>query len=171
MNVGRLQKVDLREVWKHEAHNFTQWMQLNIDAVDEVLGLGLHDVGREQPAGTFSIDLVAHDANGDKVIIENQLERSDHDHLGKVITYLTAMSAQTAVWIVSHPRPEHVAAIAWLNTNSAATFYLLKVEAFKIGDSLPAPLFTIIVGPPDQKAELARANKQFSATDGLIERW
>jgi hypothetical protein len=97
------------------------------------------------------------------VIIENQLEKSNHDHLGKLLTYLTAMNARAAIWIVSEPRPEHVAAMSWLNDNSSADFYMLKVEAVQIGESAPAALMTIIVGPAEDKSEVARANKEFAA--------
>lgn len=160
-NIGKLQRVPLREVWKHEAYDFTQWLQENIDVLSNVLDLNLVNVDREQAAGSFSIDLVAEDEGGGTVIIENQLEKSNHDHLGKLITYLTAMSARVAVWIVSEPRPEHVAAIAWLNESTTADFYLVKVEAVRIGDSPAAPLLTVIVGPSEensvrsQKKELA----------------
>lgn len=159
--IGKLQRVALREVWKHEAYDFTQWLQENIDVLNAALGLNLINVDREQAAGSFSIDLVAEDEGGARVIIENQLEKSNHDHLGKLITYLTAMSARVAIWIVSEPRPEHVAAIAWLNESADADFYLVKVEAVRIGDSPAAPLLTVIVGPSaensvrSQRKELA----------------
>lgn len=159
--IGKLQRVPLREVWKHEAYDFTQWLQDNIDVLNTALDLNLVNVNREQAAGSFSIDLVAEDEGGGTVIIENQLEKSNHDHLGKLITYLTAMSARAAIWIVSEPRPEHVAAVAWLNESTSADFYLLKVEAVRIGESPAAPLLTKIVGPSEdnsiraQKKELA----------------
>jgi hypothetical protein len=148
-NIGRLQRVPLREVWRHEAYDFTQWLQENIDVLNVALDMNLVNVEREQAAGSFSIDLVAEDEGGGTVIIENQLEKSNHDHLGKVITYLTALSARVAIWIVSEPRPEHVAAIAWLNESTSADFYLVKVEAVRIGDSPAAPLLTQIVGPSE----------------------
>lgn len=160
-SIGKLVRVPLREVWRHEAYDFTQWLQENIDVLNGVLDLDLVNVEREQAAGSFSIDLVAEDEAGATIVIENQLEKSNHDHLGKLITYLTAMSARAAVWIVAEPRPEHVAAIAWLNESTGADFYLVKVEAIRIGDSPAAPLLTLIVGPSEentvrsQKAELA----------------
>jgi len=86
---------------------------------------------------------------------------SDH-HLGKLITYLVAMGAKTAIWIVSNPRPEHIASISWLNESSLANFYLLKLEAIKIGDSPPAPLFTVIVGPSEEGKEVGKAKKEFA---------
>ncbi len=137
--IGKLQRVPLREVWEHEAYDFTNWLQDNIDVLNTALDLNLVNVDREQASGSFSIDLVAEDEGGGTVIIENQLEKSNHDHLGKLITYLTGMSAKAAIWIVSDPRPEHVAAIAWLNESSSAAFYMVKIEAVRIGDSPAAP--------------------------------
>ena len=93
-SVGKLERIALRQVWKHEAYDFTKWLQENIDVLNEVLNLNLINVEREQAAGAFSIDLVAEDEAGGKVIIKNQLEKSDHDHLGKLITYLAALEAR-----------------------------------------------------------------------------
>ena len=160
MDIGKLSRVPLREVWRHEALDFTTWMQDNIDVLNEVIDLNLENVEREQSAGTFSVDLVAEDDSGNPVIIENQLEKSDHDHLGKLITYLTAIGASSAIWIVANPRPEHVNAISWLNEASSASFYLLKVEAIKIGESSPAPLLTLIVGPSAEGREVGEKKRE-----------
>jgi hypothetical protein len=160
--VGKLDRVPLREVWKHEASDFTRWLEENIEVLSGVVGFNLLNVERERAAGAFSIDLVAEDEGGHKVIIENQLEKSNHDHLGKVITYLVAMGATGAIWIVAEPRPEHVAAIAWLNDSSDARFYLVKVEAVRIGNSPAAPLLTLIVGPSEESEALAKSKKEFA---------
>ena len=130
--IGKLQRVPLREVWKHEAIDFTQWLQDNIDVINEIIDLNLSNPESEKSAGAFNVDIVAEDEAGNPVIIENQLEKSNHYHLGKIITYLVAMAAKTAIWIVADPRPEHVSAITWLNESSSANFYLLKIEAIKI---------------------------------------
>lgn len=131
MAISKIERVPLRTVWKQEV-GFSTWLQDNIDVLNDVLNVTLVNVEREQSAGTFSVDLVAEDADGNAVVIENQLEKSDHDHLGKLITYLTALGARTAVWIVANPRPEHVGAIAWLNESATGDFYLVKVEAVQI---------------------------------------
>ena len=144
--IGKLQRVPLRDVWHHEAHDFTHWLQENIEVLNEVLDLNLGSVEREQAAGAFTVDLVAEDENGNTVVIENQLERSDHDHLGKLMTYLAALDGKAAIWIVADHRPEHMGAVQWLNESSPADFFLLKVEAVRIDDSPPAPLLTPIVG-------------------------
>jgi len=171
IGVGKLERVALREVWRHEAYDFTRWLQDNIDVLNEALNLSLVNVEREQSAGAFSIDLVAEIEGGGKVIIENQLEKSNHDHLGKVLTYMVAMEAQTAVWIVSEPRPEHVSVIAWLNESSSSDFYLVKVEAVRIGTSPPAPLLTLIVGPSAETAAVSRSKREYAERHDVREEW
>jgi hypothetical protein len=169
--IGRLERVPLRKIWEHEAYDFTQWLQENIEALNEALDLSLVNVDREQAAGSFSIDLVAEDEGGGAVIIENQLEKSNHDHLGKLITYLTGMGAKAAIWIVADPRPEHVAAITWLNESSSADFYMVKVEAVRIGDSPAAPLFTLIVGPSDEAKDVGTTKKNIAERYGIRKQW
>ena len=161
--IGKIQRVKLREVWKHEALDFTTWLESNIDVLNEALGLTIVSVDREKNAGAFSVDLVAEDEAGNVIIIENQLERSDNDHLGKLITYLTSLEAKAAIWVVSEPRPEHVRAVAWLNESRAASFYLVKLEAIQIGNSPPAPLLTLITGPSAEAVEAGEAKKEFAA--------
>ncbi|MCO5328249.1 MAG: hypothetical protein M9964_14540, partial [Solirubrobacterales bacterium] len=165
--IDKIRRVQLREVWPHEALDFTTWLEHNPDALSDVLGLELVSVEREQRAGSFSVDLVAEVHTGAKVVIENQLERSDHDHLGKLITYLVALEAQVAIWIVSEPRPEHVGAITWLNESPGASFYLVKLEAIRIGDSPAAPLLTLITGPSDETRELGEQKKEFAERHGI----
>ena len=170
-SIGKLERVPLRKVWEHEAYDFTQWLQENIDVLNTALDLNLVNVDREQAAGSFSIDLVAEDEGGGTVIIENQLEKSNHDHLGKLITYLSSMGAKAAIWIVSDPRPEHVAAVAWLNESSSAAFYMVKVEAVRIGDSPAAPLFTLIVGPSEETKDVGQTKKEIAERYGIRKRW
>lgn len=170
-SIGRLERVPLREVWKHEAYDFTSWLQQNIDVLNDAMDLQIISLERERAAGSFSIDLVGEDEFGGTIIIENQLEKSNHDHLGKLITYLTAMAAKTAVWIVSDPRPEHVAAITWLNEASSANFYMVKVEAVRIGESPAAPLLTIIVGPSEETKDIGRTKKEFAERHNERHEW
>jgi hypothetical protein len=160
--VQKISRIALREAFKHEAADFTRWLQENLDVLNDVIDLNLSNAEREKTAGDFNVDLVAEDESGNRVIIENQLERSNHDHLGKLITYLVAVEAHAAIWIVSDPRPEHVSAITWLNESSSASFYLLKLEAIKIGDSPPAPLLTLIVGPSDETRAVGKVKKEYS---------
>lgn len=170
--IAKLERVQLRKVWLHEAYDFTQWLEQNIEVLNDAIGLDLVNAERERKTeSAFSVDLVAEKASGGTVIIENQLERSDHDHLGKLITYLTAMQAETAVWIVSDPRPEHVAAVAWLNESTSASFYLLKLEAVRIAGSPPAPLLTLIVGPSDEVKSVGQAKRDLSIREQARRRW
>jgi len=160
--VGKIERVPLHEVWKHEAHDFTRWLEGNIDVLNEVLDVTLSSPEREKSAGDFKVDLTAEDSAGNPVVIENQLGKSDHDHLGKLITYVAAYDAKAAVWIVANPRPEHVSAVAWLNESLSASFYLVKVEAIRIGDSDPAPLLTLIVGPSEESREVGEEKKELA---------
>lgn len=175
--IGRLQRVHLREVWRHEARDFTSWLQSNLDVLNDLLKLNLTEANREQAAGAFSVDLVATNEGGYLTIIENQLERSDHDHLGKLITYLAAIGARAAIWIVADPRPEHVDAINWLNKAATADFYLVKVEAVRIGESLPAPFLTLIVGPSKEGRLVGETKKELTErydtqqSNALVEFW
>ena len=169
--IGRLQRVGLREVWKHEALHFTPWLEENIDVLNNEIDLSLSIVEREQAAGDFSVDLVAEDESGNPVIIENQLERSNHDHLGKLITYSAAIGAKAAIWIVEDPRPEHIGAISWLNESYSASFYLLKLEAVRIEDSPSAPLLTLIVGPSEEIRKAGKEKKERTDRDILRRRF
>ena len=169
--IGKIQRVPLREVWRHEALDFTKWLQDNIDVLNDVLDLSLSSPEREQPAGDFNVDLVADDDAGNVIIIENQLEKSNHDHLGKLITYLVAIGAKAAIWIVAEPRPEHINAITWLNETSAAAFYLLKIEGVKIENSPPAPLLTLIVGPSEESRGIGVAKKDLAERYSIRQRF
>lgn len=158
--VGKLQRVPLREVWPREAQDFTTWLEDNIDVLNDVIDMNLSSAEREQAAGSFSVDILAEDDSGNTIVIENQLEKSNHDHLGKLITYLSNLDANIAIWIVSEPRLEHINAINWLNEAALGAFYLLKVEAIRIGESEPAPLLTLIVGPSEEGREIGETKKE-----------
>ena len=160
--IGKIEKVELRDVWKHEAHDFTAWLENNMDILNGVLDFQLTNPSREHGTGNFSVDIVAEDDSGNIVVIENQLEKSNHDHLGKLITYLAAVGATKAIWIVTEPRQEHIKAVSWLNESELAEFYLLKIEGIKIGKSEPAPLVTLIVGPSEEVREAGETKKQFA---------
>jgi hypothetical protein len=174
MEVGKIERLELREIWSNEALNFTPWLEENIDTLGEVIGLPLSVVAREKTIGSFSLDLLAEDDNHNKVIIENQLEKTDHDHLGKVLTYLIGLDAKTAIWICSDARQEHISVINWLNetTPDDMFFYLVKVEGIKIGDSLPAPLFSVICAPSQDVKEMGKTKEEFAERHKLrLEFW
>lgn len=151
-DIGRLTEVDVRELWQHEQYNFSNWLaeDNNLVYLNDILGLTLTDVGKEVYVGPYRCDLVAKDETTDTtIIIENQLENTDHGHLGKIITYASGLDAEVIVWIVKTAKEEHRAAIEWLNNNTADNihFFLIEIHAYRIGDSAPAPKFEIIEQP------------------------
>lgn len=161
--IERIARLPLRSIWKHEANDFTKWLCDNIDLFEDIIGVEIVNPEREQSTGNFNVDIKAENLSGDVVIIENQLGKSDHDHLGKIITYLAAFDAKIAIWIVAEPRPEHINAINWLNEgDNNCDFYLLKIEGIKIGDSKPAPLITKIVGPSAETKEVGKIKQEDS---------
>lgn len=154
MKIGKLQEVNIRDLWKHEQYDFSAWLSQdeNIELLNEKIGLTLVDINTEAYVGAYRCDIVAVDeTTGIKVIIENQLENSNHDHLGKIITYASGLDAKVIVWIVKEARDEHRSAIEWLNNNTSKdiNFFLIELHAYKIGNSEPAPMFQIIEQPND----------------------
>lgn len=152
VKIGKLTEVDVRDLWKHEQYDFSNWLakEENIKLLDDEIGLTLMDINKEVYIGSYRCDLVAKDeTTGQIVIIENQLEATNHDHLGKIITYAAGLDAKTIIWIVKEAREEHKAAIEWLNNNSSEEigFFLIELHAYKINDSLPAPMFKVVEKP------------------------
>jgi uncharacterized protein DUF4268 len=135
------------------------------------LGSALFRQSESGIAGAFNVDLVAEDESGRTVVIENQLERSNHDHLGKLITYTAMTDAHVAIWIVSDPRPEHVRAISWLNDSSPTDFYLVKIEGIRIVDSPPAPLLTLIVEPSPEGRKAGEVKKEIAESAQIRRRF
>jgi hypothetical protein len=164
MTISRLEKLPLRELWKHEAHGFTKWLAENLDFLCEATGIELSLVEREASAGPFSADILAEDSQGRPVVIENQLEQTDHDHLGKLITYMSNLDAKVAIWITSSPRAEHERAVHWLNETLPAdtAFYLLQIQAFRIGNSDPAPHITVVAGPSPESKQVGEEKKELA---------
>src|SRR3989339_1963783 len=168
--LGKLKKVELREAWKHEASNFTQWLaqEENLALLGDEIGFDIKLLQTEAAVGSFSVDILAEEENtGRKIIIENQLEVTNHDHLGKIITYASGYDAEIIIWIVEDVRDEHQKAIEWLNehTDENINFFLIKIELWQIEGSNPAPKFEIIVAPN----EWAKAIKQSGATGELTD--
>lgn len=165
--VGRLEYVPVREIWKHEAYDFTTWLFENCDVLNEQLGLTISPIEKEKSVGPFNVDILGEDSAGRAVIIENQLTRTDHDHLGKLLTYMSNLDAKVAIWVSTDPRPEHVTAINFLNENvpQDTQFYLLRLQAFRIGESKPAPLFTIEAGPSEERTAGGEVKKEFAERD------
>ncbi|PRX50859.1 uncharacterized protein DUF4268 [Prauserella shujinwangii] len=142
----------LRQLWPHEALDFTPWLLDNADALGEALGMELDITMAEHPVGGFSLDLVGRDlSTNESVIVENQLETTDHAHLGQLLTYAGGTDAVNVVWIAREFREEHRAALDWLNarTDPDTRFFGVEISAVRIGESVPAPLFRVIVQPND----------------------
>ena len=165
---GRLETVNVRTAWGHEALDFTPWLGANLDRLSEVLGLPLELEKIEQSVGRYSADILARNpSDGSAVLIENQLEFSDHTHLGQILTYLTGLEAQTIVWVAPEFRDEHRSAIKWLNehTKEPFAFFAVRVRVVRIGDSPLAPLFEIVEQPNDwdrRLQDIAREARELS---------
>lgn len=152
ISLGKWKKIPLRDVWPKEASNFTKWLaeEENLSCLGEELGIELELVESESAVGTFSTDIYAREVGtGRKVIIENQLETTDHDHLGKIITYAAGKEAEVIVWLVPTAREEHRNAIDWLNehTDMEIGFFLIEMSLWSIDESQPALRFDIVEQP------------------------
>lgn len=150
--LGKFQKVELRDFWADEARDFTPWLvkEDNIQQLSETIGIDIEIEKTEVYIGNYKADMLGRDiSNNQKIIIENQLEKSNHDHLGKILTYASGIGASVIIWICSTITDEHRQAIDWLNenTNDDISFFALEIELWKINDSLPAPRFNIICSP------------------------
>ena len=149
---GRLSDLPLRDAWPNEARQFTPWLAENIDQLSEVIGVPLVLTGTEVAVESFSADILARNPMDDSVVlIENQLEQTDHKHLGQIMTYLAGLEAQTVVWIAPSFREPHLSAIRWLNEHTADgfSFFAVKVRVVQIGDSPYAPIFETVEKPND----------------------
>ncbi|MCL2401461.1 MAG: DUF4268 domain-containing protein [Oscillospiraceae bacterium] len=170
------QITDLREIWKHEARDFSKWLseEENLKGLSDAVGIDIVLGEIESAVGNFSVDLFAvEEGTGRKIVIENQLTDTDHDHLGKIITYAAGKSADVVIWIVKKARDEHRQAVEWLNqrTDEDVGFFLIEIELWKIGDSLPAPRFSVVEKPNDW-AKTMKAVEGLSDTKKLqLEFW
>ena len=155
MKLGKIKRItDLRSVWQHEALNFSKWLAQdeNLAQLSEAIGIDIILEELESSVGNFNVDLFAIEEGTDrKIIIENQLEDTNHDHLGKIITYASGKGAEVIVWIVKRARDEHRQAIEWLNQNTGVKigFFLVEIELWQIDDSAIAPKFNVVERPND----------------------
>ena len=168
VEVASLEEVQLRSVWRDEARDFTPWLAANPDLLGKELQMDLELEGQEVPVGTFSADLVLRDTNtGQRVFVENLLETTDHDHLGKLITYAAALEARWAVLVAKQFRPEHRSALTWLNSISGegSGFFGIEVQAVRIADSPTAIRLDIVVKPDDFSRRARAEAKTVSETE------
>ena len=162
INLGTLSEIkDLRKVWPHEALDFTPWLSQddNISLLADAVGLDITVDETESSVGDFNVDILASETGTDrKIIIENQLEDTNHDHLGKLITYASGKGADIIIWVVKRAREEHRAAIEWLNnhTDDRIAFFLCEIKLYRIGTSEPAVKFDVIEKPNDWAKEVKR---------------
>ena len=169
--LGKLEKIDdLRSIWKHEAKDFTPWLaeEENLSILSEAIGIDIVLEEQESDVGEFSVDIFAvEESTGRKIIIENQLEDTNHDHLGKIITYASGKDAEVIIWIVKRARDEHKQAIEWLNnhTDDKCAFFLIEIELWRIGKSEPAVKFNIVERPNDW-AKSMKKSVSLSQTGG-----
>jgi hypothetical protein len=160
-HLGRLKQLSLREAWKDEAREFTPWLaqEDNLKLLGEALSLELELQSQEQEVGPFRADILCRSGDGKWVLVENQLERTDHTHLGQIITYASGLDAVTVVWIAARFTEEHRSAIDWLNqiTDDDHNFFALEIELWKIGDSPMAPKFNIVSKPNEWSRTMQNA--------------
>lgn len=155
IKLGKLEKIDdLRKVWKNEEYDFTPWLarEENMKTLSEAIGIPIKVKSKEAPVGKYSVDILAYNEDTDQnIVIENQIETTNHDHLGKLLVYGAGYDAKTLIWIVKDVNEEHKQAVEWLNEHSDENIniFLIKIELFKIGDSNIAQHFEIVCQPND----------------------
>jgi hypothetical protein len=177
INLGKLKEIkDLRKVWPHEALDFTPWLadEENLALLSDAVGLEITVDETESSVGDFNVDIYASETGTDrKIIIENQLEDTNHDHLGKLITYASGKSADVVIWIVKRAREEHRSAIEWLNnhTDENIAFFLLEIKLYQIGDSDIAVKFVVIEKPNDWTKEIKRQTSSSSTLQARYDYW
>ena len=176
-NLGKLREIqDLRKVWPHEAQSFTPWLaeEDNLALLANTVGLEITLNETESSVGDFNVDIYASETGTDrKIIIENQLEDTNHDHLGKLITYASGKSADIIIWVVKRAREEHRAAIEWLNnhTDENISFFLVEIKLYQIGNSDIAVKFEVVEKPNDWTKEIKRITNNSPTQQARYDYW
>jgi len=169
--LGCLERVSLREIWTSEDGHFTPWLALpeNLKLLGDAIGIDLELEALEKEVGPFSVDLLCKDDSGQTVVIENQIERTDHSHLGQLLTYAAGLKATCIVWIAKDFTDEHREALDWLNekANSSVRFFGVEIEAWKIGGSTPAPKFNVVSKPKVSSDTAKQAREGLNGTQKL----
>jgi len=170
--LGNLEQVDLRQAWPHEARSFTPWLSENIEMLSSVIGIPLELEGQEVAVEQFSADILARNPRDDsRVLIENQLEQSDHGHIGQIMTYLAGLDVNTVIWIAAGFREPHLSAIRWLNDHTIEpfAFFAIKLSIVRIADSPMAPVFEVVVKPNTWERQLQSIAKETQSSSGVGE--
>ena len=170
--LGNLEQVDLRQAWPHEARSFTPWLSENIEMLSSVIGIPLEIEGQEVAVEQFSADILARNPRDDsRVLIENQLEQSDHGHIGQIMTYLAGLDVNTVIWIAAGFREPHLSAIRWLNDHTIEpyAFFAIKLSIVRIADSPMAPVFEVVVKPNTWERQLQSIAKETQSSSGVGE--
>ena len=174
---GVLTDLHLREAWKNEALDFTPWLAQNIDQLGVAIGITLELIETEVAVEAFAADILARNPLDDSaVLIENQLEQTDHTHLGQIMTYLAGLEAKTVIWIAPHFREPHLSAIRWLNehTSDGFSFFAVRARAVRIDDSKIAPIFEVIEKPNDWERNfksISARSKSSSGSEVTLQFW
>lgn len=166
MDFGEIKKINVRDIWENEATTFTPWLEKNINKLGDALGMELEVEAREADVGDFSLDLLVKDLGTNRVVvIENQFNSTDHDHLGKLLTYAAGFDAGVVIWIAESIRDEHRQTLEWLNqkTDSETDFFGVTIEVFKIDNSKPAFKFNPVVFPNEWQKGTRPKTRQPSA--------
>jgi hypothetical protein len=166
--LGRLRRVaQPRDVWPTEAADFTPWLAANLDVLADELGMALALVATEVPVGEFRLDIKAETADGKIVIVENQLERTDHGHLGQLLVYASGLEAAIVVWVAPSFRDDHRRTLDWMNerTDEAVSFFGVEVAIVQIADGPRAPVFEVVSRPNDWQKQV-----KTTATGGVLPR-
>ena len=170
--LGNLEQVDLRQAWPHEARSFTPWLSENLEMLSSVIGIPLELEGQEVAVEQFSADILARNPRDDsRVLIENQLEQSDHGHIGQIMTYLAGLDVNTVIWIAAGFREPHLSAIRWLNDHTIEpfAFFAIKLSIVRIADSPMAPVFEVVVKPNTWERQLQSIAKETQSSSGVGE--
>ena len=165
IQLGELEEVDVRAVFAHDGDGFSNWLAANLDRLAKELGIsGLRDVGRDIGVGSFTVDILAQTDKGRRVAITNQLEASDHMHLGQVVTFAAGLDLSAVIWVTTRVTEEHRAVLDWLNSHSDddVRFFAVELRLLRIGSSLPAAVFNAITKPNDWQ-KVARQRQRVSA--------
>jgi len=165
-DIEKLTPVSARLAWSDEARDFTPWLAKNLDRIEEVIGIRLELDGVEVSVHQFYADILATDpVNDRKVLIENQLEKADHKHLGQIMTYLAGLDADVVVWIATSFTDAHLATLRWLNDHTVEpfAFFAIQVQLVTIGDSKPALILDVVERPNDWERSVKKATRNTPA--------